>query len=128
MTRSCAPSVPALAGLTAALSLAAALLLAACGGEDSFERPVPLYGEIPIEYPTELWDEDIEGTTVLRVLVNELGGVDSAEVVESSGYPAFDSAAVQGAMDLRYSPARRGEDRIEVWATVPVTFSKRPRS
>jgi hypothetical protein len=31
-------------------------------------------------------------------------------------------------MDLRYSPARRGEDRIEVWATVPVNFSKRPRS
>ncbi len=103
-------------------------LLAACGGGDEFEQPIPLYGEIPIEYPTDLWDQDIEGTTVLRVLVNEMGEVDSAEVVESSGYPAFDSAAVQGVMDLRYSPARRGEDRIEVWATVPVNFSKRPRS
>lgn len=103
-------------------------LLAACGGDDEFQRPVPLYGEIPIEYPTDLWDQDIEGTTVLRVLVNEMGEVDSAEVVESSGYPAFDSAAVQGVMDLRYSPARRGDDRIEVWATVPVNFSKRPRS
>ena len=106
----------------------AVFLLAACGGGDEFQRPIPLYGEIPVEYPTDLWDQDIEGTTVLRVLVNEMGEVDSAEVVESSGYPAFDSAAVQGVMDLRYSPARRGDDRIEVWATVPVNFSKRPRS
>jgi TonB family protein len=106
----------------------AVTLLAACGGEDTFQQPIPLYGEIPIDYPMELWDEDVEGTTLLRVLVNELGGVDSAEVVETSGYPAFDSAAVRGAMELRYSPARRGEERVEVWATVPVTFSKRPRS
>jgi len=61
------------------------------------------------------------------VLVSELGRVDSVEVLESSGYPAFDSAAVQGARRLRYSPARRGDRRVAVWAEVPVHFTKRPR-
>jgi protein TonB len=87
--------------------------------------PTPLYGEIPIEYPLQLWDADVEGETLLRVRVTEMGTVDSVEVLERSGYPAFDSAAVRGALRLRYSPARRGDRRITVWAKVPVQFVKR---
>ncbi|MEJ2203559.1 MAG: energy transducer TonB [Gemmatimonadota bacterium] len=102
------------------------LQLAACGGEGEIEQPAPLYGEVPIEYPLQLWDDDMEGETMLRVRVTDTGRVDSVEVLESSGHPAFDSAAVWGAKDLRFSPARRGK-RIEVWAKVPVRFSKRPR-
>ncbi len=104
-----------------------ALLLVACGGEGEIEQPAPLYGQVPIEYPLQLWDDDMEGETVLRVRVTDTGQVDSVEVLESSGLPAFDSAAVRGARDLRFSPARRGGKRIEVWAKVPVRFSKRPR-
>ncbi|MBT3325797.1 MAG: energy transducer TonB [Gemmatimonadales bacterium] len=99
----------------------------ACGGEGEIEQPTPLYGDIPIEYPLQLWDQDMEGETLLRVRVSDVGGVDSVEIAESSGYAAFDSAAVEGARDLRFEPARRNGKRIEVWATVPVHFSKRPR-
>lgn len=99
-------------------------LLGACGGGDDLEGPNPLYGEVPIEYPLDLWDADVEGQTTLRVRVTEMGAVDSVEVVEASGYPAFDSAAVRGARQLRYSPARRGGERITVWARVPVHFTK----
>jgi TonB family protein len=99
-------------------------LLGACGGGDDLEGPTPLYGEVPIEYPLDLWDADVEGQTTLRVRVTEMGVVDSVEVVEASGYPAFDSAAVRGARQLRYSPARRGGERITVWARVPVHFTK----
>lgn len=111
------------------LSLAglAPVLLAACAGDQQIERPTPLYGEVPIEYPIALWDQDIEGETLVRVRVTETGRVDSVEVVETSGHEAFDSAAVEGARDLRFQPARRNGKRIEVWAQVPVHFSKRPR-
>jgi TonB family protein len=95
-----------------------------CGGEAQVEDPVPLYGEVPIEYPLELWDADLEGETTLRVRVTEMGVVDSVEVFESSGFPAFDSAAMQGALQLRYSPATRNGRRISVWAKVPVHFVK----
>jgi len=104
--------------------LALPVLLWSCGEGGELELPTPLYGEIPIEYPLDLWDADVEGQTLLRVLVLETGDVDSVEVLEASGYPAFDSAAVRGARQLRYSPARRNGKRISVWAQVPVQFTK----
>jgi protein TonB len=99
----------------------------ACGADAEIEQPRPLSAEIPIEYPLQMWDEDMEGETLLRVRVGDTGGVDSVEVVESSGHLSFDSAAVKGARQLRFSPARQDGKRIEVWAHVPVRFSKRPR-
>lgn len=107
--------------------LAAALALSGCASDGEIDQPSPLYGEVPIEYPLQLWDQDMEGETLLRVRVTDTGGVDSVEVMESSGHAAFDSAAVAGARDLRFSPARRDGKRIRVWAKVPVHFSKRPR-
>jgi TonB family protein len=56
-----------------------------------------------------------------------MGKVDSVEVMESSGQTAFDSAAIAGAREMRFSPARKNGKRIEVWAEVPIHFSKRPR-
>ncbi|MDH5590643.1 MAG: energy transducer TonB, partial [Gemmatimonadota bacterium] len=53
---------------------------------------------------------------------------DSAEVAESSGHPAFDSAAVAGARELKFRPARRDGKRIRVWAEVPIRFSRRPQA
>lgn len=109
------------------VAMALVAVAAACAAEGEIDQPMPLYGQVPIEYPLQLWDEDMEGETLLRVRVTDTGGVDSVEVLESSGHPAFDSAAVDGARELRFRPARRDGERIEVWAKVPVRFSKRPR-
>ena len=95
-----------------------------CGGGDQIDEPTPLYGEVPIDYPLDLWDANVEGVTLLRVRVTEMGIVDSVEVLEGSGYPAFDSAAVRGALNLRYSPTRKNGQRTTVWAKVPVHFAK----
>ena len=104
--------------------LVLSLLFHGCGEEGEVESPTPLYGEVPIEYPLDLWDAGVEGEILLRVRVTEEGGVDSVEVIEPSGYPAFDSAAVRGALQLQYTPARRKGNRISVWAKVPVHFIK----
>ncbi len=111
------------------LLLALPLLLpatAGCGRDLEIDQPRPLYGEAPIEYPITLWDQGIEGETHLRVRVSEMGVVDSVEVLVSSGHAEMDSAAVRGARELRFSPGRRKGKRIEVWAEVPVHFSKQP--
>ena len=110
-----------------AMSVLAAVAPAACGEEPEIEQPTPLYGEVPIDYPLHMWDQDREGETILRVRVTDVGGVDSVEVLQSSGFGSFDSAAVAGARSLRFTPARRDGERIAVWAEVPVYFSKRPR-
>jgi len=111
-------------GLAPALAVA---LLAGCGSDEPIQEPIPLYGEVPIEYPLDLWDASVEGVTLLRVRVTEMGTVDSVEVLEGSGYPAFDSAAVRGALELRYSPARKDGERTTVWAKVPVHFTRTER-
>jgi TonB family protein len=107
--------------------VAAVTLTIGCAGDQEMELPAPLYGEIPIQYPLELWDQDVEGMTLLKVRVTDVGGVDSVVVLESSGHGAFDSAAIAGARQLRFNPARKNGRRIDVWAQVPVHFSKRPR-
>lgn len=76
----------------------------------------------PFHYPEDLWDAEVEGETILRLMVTREGGVDSVRVERSSGYPAFDSAAVSGARDLRFEPARRGDETIPVWVLLPVEF------
>jgi periplasmic protein TonB len=111
----------------AGVALAAVAALVACRGEGEIEQPTPLFAEVPIEYPLHMWDQDMEGETLLRVRVSAVGSVDSVEVLHSSGHASFDSAAVAGARNLRFTPARRGGERIAVWAEVPVYFSKRPR-
>ncbi|MCY3678409.1 MAG: energy transducer TonB [Gemmatimonadetes bacterium] len=104
--------------------LMATWLALGCGGDQHIERPTPLFSESPVEYPIELWDQDVEGSTVVRVLVNREGGVDSVAVVESSGHAALDSAALLGARGMEFEPARRAGEPLRVWARVPVHFSK----
>lgn len=112
-------------------SLALCALLAggtsACASDQEIQSPSPLSASVPIDYPLDLWDRGIEGSSILKVRVTDVGEVDSVVVIESSGYPAFDSSAVRGARTLKFTPARQGDKRIEVWAHVPVHFSKKPR-
>jgi protein TonB len=100
-------------------------LAAACGKTDEpTEDPRPLAQESPFQYPVALWDEGAEGEALLMVHVTALGQVDSSYVERSSGYAAFDSAAVEGARKLRFSPGRKGEKRVESWARLPVKFTR----
>lgn len=103
------------------------VLAAGCAEPGEIDPPRQL-GDVPIDYPVDLWDEEVEGQTLLRVLVSETGGVDSIEVLESAGHASLDSAAVRGARALRFSPARRDDGRrIDAWTDVPIDFSRRPR-
>lgn len=98
-----------------------ALPLAACEEPEPITPPRQLPGS-PFHYPEELWDAGVEGETVLRLWVNEAGNVDSVEVDRTSDHPAFDSAAVSGARDLRFEPARQGEAVVGSWVLLPVQF------
>lgn len=117
------PLRPFLRPLLAALVL---VLTAGCRSPE-IEPPAPLYGNDQVLYPVELWDQGLEGTTLLRIRVNDTGAVDSVEVAESSGHEGLDEAAVAGAKELRFQPGRRNGKRVRMWASLPVEFSTRPR-
>ena len=88
----------------------------------SFHVPVLRSERLPIRYPAEAWRERVGGETRLRIHITEEGTVDSAYVVTSSGHAALDSAALAGARQLQYRPARRGEEPVAVWAVLPVRY------
>jgi len=71
------------------------------------EPPVALDPNPPVDYPPALYQRRIGGTVLLRLFVSEQGRVvpESTRIQESSGYPAFDSAALSAVAKLRYSPA-----------------------
>lgn len=106
------------------LGLLAGSLVVGCDIGPEIERPAPLFATSPVEYPIDMWDQGVEGIAVVRVLVNEEGGVDSVTVAESSGYAALDSAATKGARAMQFAPALRAGEPLRVWARVPVHFVK----
>lgn len=103
-------------------------LAVGCVGDGGFEQPEPRAGQPAVEYPVELWEQNVQGTALLRVLVNGEGRADSVELAESSGHAALDSAALVGVEAMEFEPARRQADGAAgtVWVRVPVTFSKTP--
>jgi TonB family protein len=108
----------------ASLRIALAVVATACAEpEPPTDPPTPMPGASPFVYPVELWDQHVEGETMLMVHVTELGQVDSAYVLESSGFDAFDAAAVDGSRRLQFSAGRRGDRRVAMWTKVPVRFS-----
>jgi len=121
------PTQPVFTAGPLALCALVAGTVSGCSGDQEIDSPSPLSASVLIDYPLDLWDQGIEGSSMLKVRVTDVGEVDSVVVMESSGYDAFDSSAVRGARTLRFSPARQGDKRIEVWAHVPVHFSKKPR-
>ncbi len=106
----------------------AALLAAACVADEPVQQPTPLFESAPVEFPLSLWDEGAEGETILMVHITPVGTVDSVYVHESSGYPQFDSAAVAGAQLLRFTPGKRGDRRVDMWARLPVRFDRTMRA
>lgn len=88
----------------------------------AFHVPVMQNERPPFEYPREAWEEGVGGETRLRIRIARDGSVDTAYVVASSGHAVLDSAALAGARELRYRPARRGADPIAVWAVLPVRY------
>ena len=93
-----------------------------CAEEAVPELPPRQLSASTFHYPEELWDAGVEGETVLRIRVTELGTVDSARVDRSSGHAAFDSAALDGAHALRFAPAVRADVPVPSWAQLPVRF------
>jgi protein TonB len=112
--------------------VALAAAVAACGrggGADAkpgTEMPIAINSESPFQYPADLFDQGVEGEVRLRLFVDAQGRVlaESTRVASSSGTPAFDSAAVRGAAELRFAPARRDGKAMGMAFYQPVIFRR----
>lgn len=64
-----------------------------------------------------------QGKVVLRVLVSAVGDPAKVEVRTSSGSEVLDEAALDAVKHWRFVPARKGEQPVEAWVLVPITFT-----
>jgi TonB family protein len=117
----------------------AGLLVAGCGkgegaplrvpavrnpGPRPDEMPALLNAELPFRYPAALYARKVQGNVTLRLFIDRDGHVlaDSTRIDEPSGFPALDTAAVQGAVDLQFVPAKLRGEPIPVSIMFPVYF------
>ena len=86
--------------------------------------PVMQNAELPFKYPPALYAQRVQGNVTLRIHIDATGAVrpESTSVVESSGYPALDSAAVTGARVLRFKPAFAKGAPLAISVLFPVYF------
>jgi TonB family protein len=93
-------------------------------GSTPDELPHMLNTELPFRYPLAEFTRKIEGNVMLRLYVDTSGMVvpDSTRVSESSGIKGLDAAAVTGAAQLRFKPARLRGIPIAVSMLFPVHF------
>ena len=88
------------------------------------ELPVMLNKRPPFQYPAALLSKKVQANVLLRIHINTDGIVvaESTTVAESSKIPELDSAAVRGARDLRFVPAKKRGQPIAVSLNFPVFF------
>lgn len=75
-------------------------------------------------YPASLFEERVQGNVTLRIHIDSLGYVvgDSTMVVESSGFPTLDTAAVLGSQRVVFQPARLKGRPVAMSILLPVYF------
>lgn len=86
--------------------------------------PAMQNSELPFKYPPALYAQKVQGNVTLRIHIDTSGRVkpESTTVVESSGYPALDSAAMNGARVLRFRPAITDGVPLAISVLFPVYF------
>lgn len=62
------------------------------------------------------------GTTHMNIFIDQAGVVRNALVSKTSGVTDLDQSAINIAKMMRFSPARNGDQPVEVWIEVPIRF------
>jgi protein TonB len=83
--------------------------------------PVALRKDPPA-YPSMARSLRQQGTVILRLLVDDRGAVERAEVVPGSDGRLLEEAALRAVKGWRYRPASVGDVPVKVWITEHVVF------
>lgn len=78
-------------------------------------NPVP-------DYPPAARKLRLEGTTIVRVLVNPEGRAEVVQLEKSSGASVLDGAALKAVKKWLFVPARSGNKPVSAWVDVPIRF------
>ncbi|WEN15020.1 energy transducer TonB [Rhodanobacter sp. AS-Z3] len=82
------------------------------------------YRSAPLRFPTRALQQRMQGTVLLRVLVDATGKPVKVTVEHGSGYALLDRSAVEQVLaGWRFQPATVNGQSVSAWARVPVSFN-----
>jgi protein TonB len=84
-------------------------------------KPQPIVNPTP-KYPELAKQAGIEGTTVVKMLVDIDGSVREVKILKSSGNPMLDQAALAAAKKSKFTPAKQRDKFVRVWVSRPFKF------
>ena len=105
-------------------------------GNDLVARALASQGRVPVmqssdlvidklvrpEYPEDAQRRGIEGRVAILARVDTLGAVPEAQVMNPSGEPAMDDAALRAVLSCRFRPYRQDGKLTEVYAVFRFAF------
>ena len=91
---------------------------------DTPPKPVGGFAAIQknLRYPEIARKAGIEGTVMVKMLVDESGEVVVTEIAESLGDNGCDEAAVEALKSVKWKPAMQKDKPVKVWVSIPVNF------
>ncbi|MCP4566642.1 MAG: energy transducer TonB [FCB group bacterium] len=92
------------------------------------ERMPELIHQVEPEYPAKAKKQGIEGTVIIKSLIDKEGNTVKAIVAKSSGTASLDDAAQKAAMNYRYKPALQNEQPVAIWVAFSVNFTLAEKS
>lgn len=92
---------------------------------DRFPKPV---AEVELHYPDKAGSEDLSGTVTLLLLIDELGMVVKASVVEADPPGYFEEAAIEAFRSVLFTPAERDGKVVKSRLVVQVSFDAKTDS
>ena len=116
-----APQAPTPAPAPVAVAAPSAPVVAVAVSAARFDADY-LHNPKPV-YPALSRRMNEEGRVLLRVLVSPQGGAVEVAIKQSSGFSRLDNAASEAVAKWKFVPAKRGDEAVEAWVVVPVTFS-----
>lgn len=118
------PAVPAVAPIAPhATDTAIADTRSAAGIPGDTEATIAYATASAPAYPIQALRAGVQGTVLLKVLVDANGKPVEVLIAHSSGSRALDAAARSHVLAAwRFHPAQRGGHAIEAWALVPIRF------
>jgi len=85
-------------------------------------------GKVMIPHTAMILQSAVSGYVILRVLVNEKGGVDDVKLLRGfqPPRPGIDDACVDAVKQSRYRPAMKDGKKVKTWITVTKKISIQP--
>ena len=85
-------------------------------------KPDYAYNPQP-DYPVLLREQGVGGVVWLRVWVDSDGYPGEIKLASGSGYRLLDDAALRAVRLWRFTPAKRGDNKLASWVEFPIRFT-----